>query len=246
MSTKRFTRRQKRQQQAEMDNILNKKFGMKRINPLTENQKKLFNEYRRGKHIANIGSAGTGKTYVSLYLALEDVLEHGEYEKIIIIRSAVQSRDQGFMPGSLKEKQAYFETPYIDAVNDLFGRSDAYAILKQKGMLDFMTTSFVRGLTFDNAIIIVDECQNMNFGEIDSVMTRIGESSRVVFCGDGKWQDDLKTSRNRSDVSGLQEFVRIISKIDEFSLVEFNTEDIVRSGIVKKYIIEKERELEFA
>jgi phosphate starvation-inducible protein PhoH len=245
MSNKRLTRRQKRQQETEIENILNKKFAMKKINPMTETQRDLFQQYRAGKHIANIGSAGTGKTYVSLYLALEDVLEKDEYEKIIIIRSAVQSREQGFMPGSLTEKMGYYETPYIDIVNDLFGRGDGYQIMKQKGMIQFMSTSFVRGLTFDNAIIVVDECQNMTYQELDTIITRVGESSKIVFCGDMK-QDDLKISKHRADISGLRDFVRVIEKLSDFAVNEFTTDDIVRSGLVKQYLIAKERELELA
>lgn len=245
MSNKRLTRRQKRQVENEMDNIVNKKFSMKRISPMTLNQELVVKAYQAGKNLANIGSAGTGKTYLSMALALEEVLENEEYTKLIIIRSAVQSREQGFMPGSLNEKMGYYETPYIDIVNDLFGRGDAYQILKQKGMLQFMSTSFVRGLTFDNAIIIVDECQNMTYQELDTVMTRVGESSKIIFCGDMK-QDDLKISKHRADVSGLKDFVRVISKMNAFSVVEFTVDDIVRSGIVKEYLIVKERELEIA
>jgi len=246
MTTKRFTRRQKRQQNTvETESVLNKKFTMKRIQPMTETQKELFEAYSSGKNIANIGSAGTGKTYVSLYLALEEVLENEEYERVIIIRSAVQSREQGFMPGSLTDKMGYYETPYIDIVNDLFGRVDAYQIMKQKNQVQFMSTSFVRGLTFDNAIIIVDECQNMTYQELDTVITRVGESSKIVFCGDMK-QDDLKISKHRQDVSGLKDFIRVVSKMEDFTVVEFTTDDIVRSGLVKQYLIAKERELEVA
>lgn len=245
MTAKRFTRRQKRQQAVETESVVNKKFNMKRIQPMTDTQKELFLSYKSGKNIANIGSAGTGKTYVSLYLALEEVLENEEYERVIIIRSAVQSREQGFMPGSLTDKMGYYETPYIDIVNDLFGRVDAYQIMKQKNQVQFMSTSFVRGLTFDNAIIIVDECQNMTYQELDTVITRVGESSKIVFCGDMK-QDDLKISKHRQDVSGLKDFIRVVSTMQDFTVVEFTTDDIVRSGLVKQYLIAKERELEVA
>jgi len=149
------------------------------------------------------------------------------------------------MPGSLNEKMSYYEAPYTDIVNDLFGRGDAYSILKQKKMIEFMSTSFIRGLTFDNAIIILDEVQNCNFGEIDTVMTRVGENSKIILCGDVK-QDDLKSSRNRQDNSGLRDFIRIINKMPSFDVIEFGTDDIIRSGLVREYIITKERELEAA
>ena len=245
MSNKRLTRRQKRQQDTEIDNILNKKFAMKRVLPITPNQEKVVKAYRAGKNLANIGSAGTGKTYLSLALALEEVMEKDEYEKIIIVRSAVQSREQGFMPGSLTEKMGYYETPYIDIVNDLFQRGDAYQILKQKNMIQFMSTSFVRGLTFDNAIIIVDEIQNFTYGEGRAVLTRVGESSKIILCGDTK-QNDLQYSKNRADISGLVQILKVVDKMnDTFVKVEFTTDDIVRSGFVKEFIIAEE-ELEFS
>lgn len=245
MSSKRLTRRQKRQQETEVENIFNKKFAMKRLTPMTKMQQKLFAEYSHGKNIANIGSAGTGKTYVSLYLALEDVLEKEQYEKIIIVRSAVQSREQGFMPGNPKEKMEHYEVPYIDIVNDLFERNDAYAILKQKGMVQFMSTSFVRGLTWDNSIIIVDECQNMTYEELRTVITRVGESSKIIFCGDTR-QDDLRNSRNRMDRSGLATFISVLKEIEGFAFIEFTKDDIVRSGLVKEFIVTEERILDYA
>lgn len=245
MAKQRLSRKKRRQLEKETDYVVNNKFSMKRINPITDNQRNLFDSYEDGFNIAAIGSAGTGKTYVSLYLALEEVMKKDQYDKVIIVRSAVQSREQGFMPGSLNQKMEYYETPYIDIVNDLFDRGDAYSIMKQKKMIEFMSTSFVRGLTFDNAIIILDEVQNCNFGEIDTVMTRVGESSKIILCGDVK-QDDLTNTRNRADNSGLSDFLRVVSKMDSFDLIEFNTQDIVRSGLVREYIITKERELEVA
>jgi phosphate starvation-inducible protein PhoH len=144
------------------------------------------------------------------------------------------------MPGSKQQKEAVFEAPYTDIVNDLFGRGDAYQILKAKGMIRFMTSSFVRGLTFDNAIIIVDECQSMTYHELDTIITRVGESSKIVFCGDTK-QDDLIISRNKADVSGLAEFLNVLNNISSFATIQFTPEDIVRSGLVKEYILAKEQ-----
>jgi phosphate starvation-inducible protein PhoH len=149
------------------------------------------------------------------------------------------------MPGSKAQKEAVFEQPYTDIVNDLFGRGDAYQILKSKGMMQFMTSSFVRGLTFDNTIIIVDECQSMTYHELDTIITRVGESSKIVFCGDTA-QDDLGISKNRADVSGLCDFLRVLSTVNSFQCIKFTPEDIVRSGLVKEYIIAKERILEAA
>jgi predicted ribonuclease YlaK len=162
-SNRRLSRKEKRRQIRDLDhmvNILNQKFSMRKIQPITETQEILFESYKQGYNIAAIGTAGTGKTMCAMYLALKDVLEEKEYEKVIIVRSAVQTREQGFMPGNLGEKMSYYEIPYVDIVNDLFGRGDAYQIMKQKNMLQFMSSSFVRGLTFDNSIIIVDECKS--------------------------------------------------------------------------------------
>ena len=245
---RRLSRKEKRRAERDFDhvaNILSQKFSMKSIKPITKTQEKLFENYRQGYNIAAIGTAGTGKTMCALYLALTDVLQLEQYERVIVIRSAVQTRDQGFMPGSLKEKIAYYETPYIDIVNDLFERKDAYQILKQKGSIEFMSSSFVRGLTFDNAVIIVDECQNMTYEEIRTIMTRIGESSKILFCGDTK-QDDLRNVKNRLDRSGLVNFISVIRHMNEFALIEFTVDDVVRSGVVKSFILAEEKILEYA
>lgn len=246
---RRLSRKEKARRDRDLDhmvnNILNTKFGMRKINPLTPTQDELFASYRTGNNIAAIGTAGTGKTMCALYLALNDVLQKGEYEKVVVIRSAVQTREQGFMPGSQAQKEAVFEAPYTDIVNDLFGRGDAYQVLKTKGMMKFMTSSFVRGLTFDNAIIIVDECQSMTYHELDTIITRVGESSKILFCGDTR-QDDLEISRNRADVSGLRDFLKVLKDVESFDCINFTPDDIVRSGLVRDYIIAKERILEAA
>jgi phosphate starvation-inducible protein PhoH and related proteins len=242
-SVRRLSRKQKRRQERDLDHmvsILNQKFFMRTIQPITRTQEIMFENYQGGLNIGAIGSAGTGKTMCALYLALKDILEEQDYEKVIIVRSAVQARDQGFMPGSLAEKIAYYELPYIDIINDLFGRGDAYQILKQKKMLEFMTSSFIRGLTFDNAVIVVDECQNFTYEELRSVITRLGMSSRIILCGDTR-QDDLRNSKNRKDVSGLEDFLSVLEKMNSFATINFTTDDIVRSGIVKDFIIKEEQ-----
>lgn len=245
---RRLSRKERRKQAREMNHlvgVLNQKFSMQNIKPLTPSQTDLFESYHEGYNLAAIGTAGTGKTMCATYLALNDVLQKGEYEKVVIIRSAVQTREQGFMPGSKAQKEAVFEGPYTDIVNDLFSRGDAYQVLKQKGMIEFMSSSFVRGLTFDNSVIIVDECQSMTYHELDTIITRVGESSKIIFCGDTK-QDDLQQSRNRADISGLHQFVKVLSAIPSFDVVKFGVADIVRSGLVKEYIIAKEKLLEAA
>ena len=197
------------------------------IEPLTQNQLKAFESQ---KHLVLHGVAGTGKTYISCYLAFDDMIK-GIYDKLVIIRSAVSTRDIGFLPGTEKEKASVYEEPYKDICIELFQRGDAYEILKQKHLVHFMTTSFIRGVTLRNATILVDECQNMSFHELDSIITRVGEGCRVIFCGDFRQSDLAK--------NGLRDFIRVLKAMDSFDLIDFEIKDIVRSAFVKEYIIAK-------
>jgi len=209
-------------------------FELKYITPANDNQAVVFNAYAQGKNISCHGFAGTGKTFISLYLALKEVLSgKSSYDKIIIIRSVVQSRDMGFLPGSIKEKIEIYEEPYREICDKLFGRGDGYQILKLKNLVKFTTTSFLRGITFDNAIVIVDEIQNMNYGELSTVMTRLGDNTRVIFCGDYR-QTDLQFEREKV---GLKAFLEILRSMENFEYVDFQASDIVRSGVVKNFII---------
>jgi len=236
---RRLSRKEKRRNESTTNYIVNNRFNMRRIDPLTPSQEEFFDDYTRGYNIAAVGTAGTGKTMCAMYLGLRDILSKPDYEKIIVVRSAVQTREQGFMPGNKQQKEAVFTTPYADICVDLFQRGDAWDILKQKNMVEFTTSSFVRGLTFDNSIIIVDECQSMTLHELDSIITRVGECSKIIFCGDTK-QDDLATNRHKMDVSGLPEFLQVLEKIPSFRVINFGINDIVRSGLVKEYILAKE------
>lgn len=200
---------------------------LKQIEPLTANQLKAFDSE---KHLVLHGVAGTGKTFISCYLAYDDIMKKN-YEKLVLIRSAVPTRDIGFLPGTDKEKSAIYEEPYRDISAELFQRGDAYEIMKGRGIVHFMTTSFIRGVTLRNAVVIVDECQNMSFHELDSIITRMGENCRVVFCGDFRQADLPK--------NGLKDFLRILESMGEFDLVDFEIKDIVRSDFVKQYIIAK-------
>lgn len=239
---RRLSPKEKRLLKRKQKGTLDTKFSMRDISPMTSTQEDMFDSYRSGYNIAAIGTAGTGKTMCGLYLGLSDILNDDDYDQVIIVRSAVQTREQGFMPGTQAQKEAVYSVPYADIVNNLFGRGDAWEILKQKHSVKFMTSSFVRGLTFDNSIIIVDECQSMTYHELDSIITRVGETSRIIFCGDTA-QDDLAGSRNRNDTSGLAEFINVLKRMDHsFKVVQFGIEDIVRSGLVKEYIIAKERQ----
>ena len=198
------------------------------IEPLTRNQLRAFES---DKNLVLHGCAGTGKTFISCYLAFDDMTKN-QYEKLVIIRSAVPTRDIGFLPGTEKEKSSVYEEPYYDISIDLFERGDAYQILKTKRLVHFMTTSYIRGITLRDAVILIDECQNMTFHELDSIITRVGENCRVIFCGDFS-QSDLKQN-------GMKEFFEILASMNRFDFIEFRVEDIVRSGFVKEYIIAKE------
>ena len=212
------------------------------VEPITDNQKLFFDAWADGKMMYAYGVAGTGKTYIALYNALKDVLaDNTPYEKIYLVRSLVPSREIGFLPGDHEDKSYLFQVPYKKMVQSMFMMPDdnsyemLYENLKQQETISFWSTSFIRGTTFDNAIVIVDECQNLNFHELDSIITRVGQDSKICFCGDAA-QTDLIKSHERT---GIIDFQRILSRMSEFSLVEFGIDDIVRSGLVKSYLINK-------
>lgn len=212
------------------------------IEPLTDNQRLMFDEYGKGQNIYAYGCAGTGKTFVALYLALRDVLdEDTPYDKVYIVRSLVATREIGFLPGTHEDKASLYQIPYKNMVKYMFEMPDdnsfemLYANLKAQGTISFWSTSFIRGTTFDNAILIIDEFQNLNFHELDSIITRVGESSKIFFCGDATQSDLTKTAEK----NGIVDFMSIIKNMPSFATIEFQAEDICRSGLVKEYIIAK-------
>ena len=204
--------------------------------PITENQTLTYDAYKNDKHLLLHGIAGTGKTFLSLYLALEDVLDPSTvYDDVFIVRSVVSTRDIGFLPGVEQEKVSIYEAPYRSICRELFGIKDSYDSLKQQNNVKFMSTSFIRGITINNAVIIVDECQNLNFHELDSIITRLGKNSKIIFCGDYTQSDLTK----ESDKTGIINFMKILKELPEFTTVEFGINDIVRSDFLKSYIIAK-------
>ena len=212
--------------------------NLRTFQPLTDNQKKFFDAYKQGDYfIALHGVAGTGKTFIALYKAIEEVMDKStSFNKIIVVRSAVQSREMGHLPGDVGEKMEIYEQPYRQICQQLFDKRDAWDRLEEQGHIRFISTSFIRGMSFDDAIIIVDEMQNLNFDEIDTVMTRVGHQSKIIWCGDYR-QTDLNKRKN--DVSGILKFFDIAQHMKSFTRIEFTPEDIVRSSLVKDYILAK-------
>jgi len=210
--------------------------------PITDNQAKTFRYYNDGYHLSLLGCAGTGKTYISLYLAVKEVLEGKTGKrKVVIIRTPQSSKEIGFLPGTEKQKLEVYEAPYKAIFNELFGRGDAYEILKQKGILEFSGTSFLRGTTIDDSVVVVDEVQNQKYQEIRTVLTRLGERSRIIICGDTK-QDDL-TSERYHENSGIHDMLRVFDELDSVKQVEFVEDDIVRGEFVRDFIIAENRAL---
>ena len=229
------TRQMKRRKPLSSDYLID-------IDPLTDNQKKLFDSYANQKHLVAYGCAGTGKTFITLYNALKEVLnEKSPYEKVYIVRSLVATREIGFLPGTYDDKSDIYQIPYKNMVKYMFQMpSDAefemlYGNLKSQETIKFWSTSFLRGTTLDNSIIIVDEFQNCTSHELDSIITRIGENSKIMFCGDATQSDLVKTN----DRNGIIDFMSILRKMPSFDIIEFGVDDIVRSGLVKEYIIAK-------
>ena len=212
------------------------------IKPITDNQKVVFDTYKKGKNQFLFGAAGTGKTFCALYLALQSVMDlKTKYEKVVLVRSLIPTREIGFLPGDEEDKAALYQVPYSNMMQFMFEQpneqafSMLYERLKSQGSFFFLSTSFLRGLTFDNSIIIVDECQNLNFHELDTIITRVGQNSKIFFCGDFGQSDLTKLNEK----NGLMDFLQILQNMNEFDCTEFNIGDIVRSGFVRNYLIQK-------
>ena len=212
------------------------------VKSITDNQKLVFDSWKKEKNQFLFGAAGTGKTFISLYLALKDVLDLKKpYDKVVLVRSLIPTREIGFLPGDEEDKAALYQVPYQNMVQFMFEMqneqqfNNLYDKLKGQGTLYFLSTSFLRGLTFDNTIIIVDECQNLNFHELDTIITRVGQDSKIVFCGDFDQSDLVR----QNEKNGLHDFLRILGEMEEFNCIEFTIGDIVRSGFVRSYLINK-------
>jgi len=205
--------------------------------PITENQRIAYEAFKEGDHLVLCGSAGTGKSFVGMYLALQDVLDKSyEQNKLVIVRSVVPTRDMGFLPGGIEEKIDTYTAPYRSIAAELFDQHNAYELLEAQGAIEFLSTSFIRGTTLDNAVILVDEMQNLTFHELDSIITRVGRNSRIIFSGD-YYQTDLS---KEADKTGILKFLNIMEVMNNFTTIEFGWADIVRSDFVRDYIMTKD------
>ena len=216
--------------------------NLTKIKPVTDNQELVFESWKKNKNQFLFGCAGTGKTFISLYLALQDVLNNEKpQDKVVVVRSLIPTREIGFLPGDEEDKSNLYQTPYKNMVRYMFNMPDEgafkvlYENLRNQGSIDFWSTSFLRGITLDRAIIIVDEFSNLNFHELDSIVTRVGQDSRIIFSGD-YMQSDLVKQQERS---GVLDFMKITQSMDAFSCTEFDISDIVRSGFIREYLITK-------
>jgi phosphate starvation-inducible protein PhoH len=240
MTTERLTRKQKRiqrQQGGKEESVQRNNLSLKHFEPLTANQKLTYQNFNQ-KNLMLHGMAGTGKSFISLYLSLKEVIKTDSiYKKVVIVRSVVPTRDMGFLPGNNKEKAKVYEAPYYAICSELFGRGDAYEVLKSRGIVDFISTSFIRGITLNDSIIVVDEIANLTLHELDSIITRVGKNCKIIFSGDFS-QSDFTREQDRN---GLKDFMKIIDRMKSFEFIEFNENDIVRSAMVKEYIISKHR-----
>ena len=207
------------------------------FDPLTTNQELACNAWDEGDHLVLTGSAGTGKTFLALSLALESVMDPDQdQDKLVIIRSIVSTRDPGHLPGTKQEKEEVFAGPYKALCTEIFDDTSAYTKLVSAKKLEFESTSFIRGMTWNNAVLVIDEMQNLNFHELDTVITRVGRNCRVIFSGDYK-QTDFKYEDEKS---GIMKFLAILEQMKDFTIVSFRWEDIVRSDFVRDYIMTKE------
>ena len=213
------------------------------VEPLTPNQEKIFEAYDAGKHLFIYGCAGTGKTFTALYKALHDCLgPTPAYERVYLVRSLVATREIGFLPGDHEDKSSLYQIPYKNMVKYMFELGNdrdfdmLYGQLKAQESIKFWSTSFLRGVTLDNSVIIIDEMQNLNFHELDSIITRVGENSRIIFCGDAM-QTDLVKDKEKN---GIHDFMRVLENMpDDFAMIEMGIDDICRSGLVRNYLIAK-------
>lgn len=237
-NNKRIQNRRQKTQHIKTETNQPQKLHLKNIFPKTKNQKVAFDSWEADQNLVLHGTAGTGKTFIAFYLALNDIVNNGSNRKIVIVRSALPTRNLGYLPGSLKEKTEVYEAPYVNICKELTGHMTSYEFLKSKGLIQFESTSFLRGLTISNAVVIFDEFQSATLHEIGTVISRLGDNTRMILSGDGK-QDDLIYSRN--EASGFKDSLNILNHMSEFTSIEFDSDDIIRGGICRSWIKAREK-----
>lgn len=214
--------------------------NMRDIKPITDSQIEAYEQWDKGRNLILSGAAGSGKTFIALYLALQELIKNRK-KRLVILRSVVPTRDIGFLPGTQEEKEAAYLTPYIGVISEIFKNNPTlFTSFLKNGTIEFLTTSYIRGITLKDAIVVVDEFQNCNFHELDSIITRIGKGSRVIFSGD-YYQSDFT---NKKEKEGIGEFLKIIESLKHFKKIEFTWKDCVRSGMVRDYLMTKEKMIE--
>lgn len=197
--------------------------------PLTENQKRVLKS--RKDHLLVQGPAGTAKTYSVLARGLVKV-SAGDVDQIIIIRSPVEIRKIGHLPGDADEKMDPYAAPYIGLLAEISPKMN-YRALVSKRLLCFTPTTFLRGTTFHNSFVIVDEYQNLSEHELDTVMTRVGQGTQLCVVGDPAAQSDLP----RHEQGEQADIIDTFASMECVDHVQFSVEDVVRSGFVKDYHI---------
>lgn len=247
-----MTRKKSSKQQEPITNSqpqLRKQFHQKdliKYQPITKTQEKLFETFEEfpNKSMFLYGSPGTGKTFLATYLALQQILDNTTgFDKILYIRNPVQTGENiGFTPGTPEEKISLYEQPYASIFEEMFGWENSWQNCKKLGIVEFCIPNFLRGTTFKNTIVIVDECQSMSFHTINTIVTRIGQDSKIILCGDESQNDLIGNKYKNYEISsGFNKTLNIVKKITQhFSIIEFKTNDVIRSELVKDWIINSE------
>lgn len=199
-----------------------------------ENQKLVIESIKNNEITIVSGLPGTGKTFLACAEALKLIKTKPKYKKILLVKSVIQlsGEELGFLPGDLKDKLDPYMISFIDNFEKIIGESLTNK-LRELGLIQIQPLAFVRGRSIDNTIIIVDEAQNISIQNMRTLMTRIGDNSKMVILGDVK-QKDIKNPKN----SSLEVVIDKFEGIDGFGCVSLrNPDDIVRNPIIK--IIEK-------
>jgi len=208
--------------------LIGRTFGGKPIYAKTLGQSRFIDALKSSVCVIAVGPAGTGKTYLSVVFALNQ-LKKGEVKKIILTRPVVEAGENlGFLPGDLKEKIDPYLRPLYDALNELLGSEQTEKLI-EKGIIEIAPLAYMRGRTFDDAYVILDEAQNTTQGQMLMFLTRMGFNTKMVVTGDVT-QSDVKFS------SGLKHAVHVLKHIDAIKFVELNRMDIVRHPLVQRII----------